>query len=194
MKLAHAEGLKRWLHADHRRDPPGRPSGLPHLDPQHPSAFQTSAIATAYAADLATILEGPCELNSGLRLLYRRHPRPRTRARLIFFIELATRQILQVSVTEHPDGDWVTQQARNLCWSLETVGVRPTIFLRDLDSKFSTRFDAVFASEGIATVRTPYRTPQANGHVERWVGSARRECLDWLLIVNRDHLERVLDE
>ena len=33
-----------------------------------------------------------------------------------FFIELATRQILQISVTEHPDGHWVTQQARNLCW------------------------------------------------------------------------------
>jgi putative transposase len=52
----------------------------------------------------------------------------------------------------------------------------------------------VLASEGIGTVRTPYRTPQANGHAERWVGSARRECLDWLLIINRDHLERVLDK
>ena len=27
---------------------------------------------------------------------------------------------------------------------------------------------------------------------ERFVGTARRECLDWLLIVNRRHLERVL--
>ena len=43
-------------------------------------------------------------------------------------------------------------------------------------------------------VRTPYRTPQANGPAERWVGSTRRECLDWLLIVNRDHLERARDE
>lgn len=116
------------------------------------------------------------------------------RAYVLFFIELATRQILQFSVTDHPDDDWVTQQARNVCWSFEAAGVRPTILLRDRDSKFSTSFDAVFASEGIATVRTPYRTPQANGHAERWVGSARRECLDWLLIVNRDHLERVLDE
>ena len=116
------------------------------------------------------------------------------RAYVLFFIELATRQILQVSVTEHPDGHWVTQQARNLCWSLDVAGVHPTILLRDRDSKFSTAFDAVLAGEGIGTVRTPFRTPQANGHAERWVGSARRECLDWLLIMNRDHLERVLDE
>ena len=116
------------------------------------------------------------------------------RAYVLFFIELASRQILQVSVTEHPNGPWVTQQARNLCWSLEATGVRPKLLLRDRDSKFSFGFDAVLANEGIATLRTPYRTPQANGHAERWVGSVRRECLDWLLIVNRDHLERVLDE
>jgi transposase InsO family protein len=88
----------------------------------------------------------------------------------------------------------VTQQARNLCWSLEATDVRPKLLLRDRDSKFSFGFDAVLANEGIATMRTPYRTPQANGHAERWVGSVRGECLDWLLIVNRHHLERVLYE
>ena len=41
-------------------------------------------------------------------------------------------------------------------------------------------------------VRTPVRAPNANAHVERRVGSVRRECLDRLLIVNRRHLERVL--
>ena len=36
------------------------------------------------------------------------------------------------------------------------------------------------------------RAPNANPFTERWIGSARRECLDRLLIVNRRHLERVL--
>lgn len=36
------------------------------------------------------------------------------------------------------------------------------------------------------------RAPRANAIAERFVGTARRECLDWLLIVNRRHLERVL--
>ena len=116
------------------------------------------------------------------------------RAYVLFFIELASRQILQVSVTEHPNGPWVTQQARNLCWSLEASGVRPKLLLRDRDSKFSFGFDAVLANEGIGTVRTPFRTPKANGHAERWVGSVRREFLDWLLVVNRHQSERVLCE
>ncbi len=50
----------------------------------------------------------------------------------------------------------------------------------------------MFAAEGIAVVRTPYRTPTANAYAERWVRSARAECLDHLLIVNEAHLRRTL--
>ena len=41
---------------------------------------------------------------------------------------------------------------------------------------------------------TPPRCPQANGVAERWIRSARRECLDHLLILNERHLHRVLSE
>jgi putative transposase len=41
-------------------------------------------------------------------------------------------------------------------------------------------------------IRTPFRAPNANAHVERWVGSVRRECLDRVLIFSRRQLERVL--
>ena len=43
-------------------------------------------------------------------------------------------------------------------------------------------------------IRTPIAAPKANAHIERQIGSTRRECLDWLLILNRHHLERVLAE
>jgi putative transposase len=41
-------------------------------------------------------------------------------------------------------------------------------------------------------VKTPVRAPQANAVAERFVGTVRRECLDWLLILNRRHLAHVL--
>jgi len=64
--------------------------------------------------------------------------------------------------------------------------------VRDRDSKYTRDFDAVFASEGIQIVKTPVRAPKANAIAERFIGTVRRECLDWLLILNRRHLEHVL--
>jgi transposase InsO family protein len=43
-------------------------------------------------------------------------------------------------------------------------------------------------------IRAPVAAPKAKAHAERWVGSVRRECLDWLMIISRKHLERVLRE
>src|SRR2546426_661249 len=69
----------------------------------------------------------------------------------------------------------------------------PARFLiHDRDSKFSRAFDTVFRGEGVEIIRTPFRAPQANAFAERWVGTVRRDCLDWLLIVSRAQLERVL--
>jgi hypothetical protein len=39
---------------------------------------------------------------------------------------------------------------------------------------------------------TPVRAPKANVYAERWVRTVRAECLDWLLLVGRGHLERAL--
>jgi putative transposase len=60
------------------------------------------------------------------------------------------------------------------------------------DRKFTRDFDAVFASEGIRIIKTPVRAPKANATAERFIRTIRAECLDWLLIMNRRHLERVL--
>ncbi len=64
--------------------------------------------------------------------------------------------------------------------------------IHDRDSKFVPGFDAVFRSEGLEVVRTPYRAPRANAVAERWVRSARQECLDHVLIMSEAHLRRVL--
>jgi putative transposase len=64
--------------------------------------------------------------------------------------------------------------------------------IHDCDSKFTASFDEVFRSEGIRVVHTPVRAPQANAYAERFVRTIRTECLDWLLILGRRHLEHVL--
>jgi putative transposase len=71
-------------------------------------------------------------------------------------------------------------------------GIRPMFVIRNRDSKFSREVDEVFRSEGIRVIKPPVRAPKARAHAERWVGSVRRECLDRLLILGRNHLQHVL--
>jgi transposase InsO family protein len=67
----------------------------------------------------------------------------------------------------------------------------PKYLIRDRDKKYATRFSAVAFGSGIKEVKTPYRTPQANGICERFMGSLRRECIDHVLIHGDKHLEPI---
>lgn len=114
---------------------------------------------------------------------------------VLVFMHIETRRILGVGVSANPDGAWVTQQARNLVMDLEGEPEHCMRFLLpDRDAKYCRRFDAVFSAEGIEVVLAPYRTPQANCHIERLIGGLRREVLDHVLILHRRHLVDVLRE
>jgi putative transposase len=109
---------------------------------------------------------------------------------VLFFIELESRRVHLAGCTTNPSGAWVTQQARNL--SFTGLFQRVRFLIHDRDSKFAAAFDEVFRSEGIKVIHTPIRAPQANAYAERFVRTVRAECLDWLLILGRRHLETVL--
>jgi putative transposase len=113
---------------------------------------------------------------------------------VLFFLEVHTRRVFVAGCTTHPAAAWVTQQARNLCRQLDGAGCRPTVLVRDRDAKFPAAFDGVFRSEGVRVVRAPFRAPRARAHAERWVGTVRRECLDWLLVLGERQLDRILRE
>jgi transposase InsO family protein len=111
---------------------------------------------------------------------------------VLFFIELSSRRVHLAGCTATPSAQWVTQQARQLTWSVTERAEPFRYLIRDRDQKFTDSFDEVFRSVGCEIVRTPFRTPQANGVAERFVRTIRSECLDWLLILNEPHLEHVL--
>ena len=113
---------------------------------------------------------------------------------ILLVIEHDRRHVHLASITAHPTGAWVTQQARNLLMDLGERGNRFRFLIRDRDSKFTAAFDAVFTGADLRIIRTPTQAPRANAIAERFIGTLRRECLDHLLITGPRHLDIVLRE
>jgi putative transposase len=111
---------------------------------------------------------------------------------VLVFLSVGSRRIEYFALTSKPDTGWMLQQARNLLMELDDHDRRVWFLIHDRDAKFPAAFDALLASEKIKVIRTPVRAPNANAHMERWVGTVRRECLDRLLILGRRQLEHVL--
>ncbi|WP_433435487.1 integrase core domain-containing protein [Nonomuraea sp. CA-141351] len=114
-----------------------------------------------------------------------------TRIYVLFFIAHATRAVHVMGVTTKPTGPWVAQQARNLLMDLGERVEHIRFLIRDRDAKYTSVFDEVFTSLGARVIKIPVRA-WANAIAERWIGTARRECTDRLLIYNERHLRRVL--
>jgi putative transposase len=103
-------------------------------------------------------------------------------------IELGSRRLLHFGVTRSPNDAWVAQQLREAT----PFGQGPRFLIRDNDNKFGHAFDRVANGTNIEVLTTPYQAPKANAICERFLGSVRRECLDFFLILNERHLRRIL--
>jgi putative transposase len=113
---------------------------------------------------------------------------------VLFFLHAGSRKVFTAGVTARPDAAWVEQQARNLALHLEETGLKATHLVRDRDTKFTRQFDSILESEGIEVVKTSVRAPNMNALAERFVQSARRECLDHFVFFGEKHLSHVVRE
>jgi putative transposase len=56
---------------------------------------------------------------------------------VLFYIELGSRRVHLAGCTPNPDGAWVSQQARQLVWTLPERATPVRFLIRDRDSKFT---------------------------------------------------------
>jgi putative transposase len=109
---------------------------------------------------------------------------------LFVFVVLAhdRRHVLHFNVTAHPTADWTRQQlVEAFPWDSA-----PRYLLRDRDSIYGGVFTDQAEAMEIDEVLTAPRSPWQNPFVERWIGSARRECLDHVIVLNERSLRRIL--
>lgn len=98
------------------------------------------------------------------------------------------RKILHFSVTEHPTQDWLAQHVTRAFAS----PLRPKYLVRDRDPLYGSRFRDRLRTLHIKEQITERQSPWQNIFVERTIWTIRRECLDHLIILSKEHLERIL--
>jgi transposase InsO family protein len=107
-----------------------------------------------------------------------------------FVIEHSRRKILHFHVTRHPTAEWVVQQLRE---TLPETG-RYRYVILDRDSKFDADVITFLKATGLRPTKTSVQAPWQNGIAERWVGSCRRELLDHVIPLNKQHLRRLMGD
>jgi transposase InsO family protein len=98
------------------------------------------------------------------------------------------RQLLWFAVTRNPTAEWLARQITE-AFPWDTA---PKYLVRDNDRAFGAAFKARVRAMGIRDRPTSFRSPWQNGHVERLIGSPRRECTDHMIVFNGEHLRRIL--
>jgi hypothetical protein len=110
---------------------------------------------------------------------------------VLFFIEFASRRVHLAGCTAHPDDEWVMQQARQVAWTLAERAEPVRFLIRDHDRKFTRASMPSSKPSTSESCGRRFRHPRPMG-AERFIRTARSECLDWLLIVSARHLEHAL--
>jgi transposase InsO family protein len=88
----------------------------------------------------------------------------------------------------HPSAEWLARQITE-AFPWDTT---PKYLIRDHDRAFGGAFKARVRAMGIRDRPISFRSSWQNGYVERLIGSIRRECTDHLIVVNAEHLRRIL--
>ena len=101
---------------------------------------------------------------------------------------MGSRRLLHVNATAHPTAARTLQQFREIF--AERHGYR--FVLHDRDSMYAPWLDAAVTAMGARILRTPVQSPIANAFCERFLGSLRRERLDFLIPFGEEHLPRVV--
>jgi putative transposase len=109
---------------------------------------------------------------------------------VLVFIAHGRRELVHVNVTANPTAAWIWRQLIEATpW-----GTKPRHLLHDRDRVYGRDFRLRAGRIGIDAIVTPIHAPKANAIVERVIGTLRRECLDHLIVLDEQHLSRVLRE
>jgi len=111
---------------------------------------------------------------------------------VLFVIDLKTRCVQIAGIAHDPYGAWMEQIARNLTDAVDGFLKNTRYLIHDRGPLFTQRFVDILGTTGVKTVKLPARSPDLNAYAERFVLSARTECLRRMIPLGEKHLRATL--
>ena len=106
----------------------------------------------------------------------------------LVILRLERRQLVWTDVTANPTAEWIARQITEAFpWD-----EAPRYLIRDRDTSYGAAVTRRLRAMGIRDRPITPRSPWQNGHVERLIGSIRRECLDHVVVLGERHLRHLL--
>jgi putative transposase len=108
---------------------------------------------------------------------------------VVFFVmKLKTRTVEIAGITRQPDETWMTQVARNLTNAHDGFLRDLQYLILDRDPLYTATFRRLLRGSGVKPLVLPAWSPNLNAFAERFVGSAKSECLDRIVPLGEGHL------
>jgi transposase InsO family protein len=113
---------------------------------------------------------------------------------VLFVIDLKSRRVDIAGILPRPNGEWMSQMARNLTDCDEGFLNEARYLIHDRDRLFMQSFREILKSSGVETVKLPARSPNLNAYAERFVRSIKSECLAQIIPLGERHLRHAVKE
>ena len=113
---------------------------------------------------------------------------------VLFFIDLATRQVEIAGISSAANGFWMSQVGRNATDAVDGMLFGKRYLIHDRDPLFTAEFQQLLADVGVKSVKLPRQSPNLNAHAERFVRTIKESCLERLVLFGERSLRTAVHE
>jgi putative transposase len=113
---------------------------------------------------------------------------------VLFFIDLSTRKVEIAGIASTANGLWMSQIGRRVTDAVDGILNGKRYLIHDRDPLFTTEFQDILASVGVAAVKLPPQSPNLNAYAERFVRSIKESCLERLVLFGENSLRTAVRE
>jgi hypothetical protein len=106
----------------------------------------------------------------------------------LVILRLERRRLVWTDVTANPTAEWIARQIPKHSHGMRPRATSSVTATPRMAPPVTRRLQAMGIRDRPITPRSPWQ----NGHVERLIGSIRRECLDHVVVLGERHLRHLL--